>query len=102
MNKTELLYKCNLYLTNAIKSKKIKLPPPICEIPQRWFVSNKLINTAICITHTEGNAGLITQAWGIVFVNVDKPIRCTEIHTSFYTDESCLNKLLKELIQFNE
>lgn len=97
MLKSEIYNNCSYRLEQLLREHKLKIKTPICEPPQRWFAWNKHIYTGIVISTIEGEAGIITRVWGVVFVDNDKTFRCTDVHTSFYSDSIALEKLSREL-----
>lgn len=97
MRKSEIFDRCVYTIEKLLREQKLKLPPPICSTPHFWFASGRKIHSGIVISTVEGEAGSITRAWGIVFVDVDRPQRCTNIHTSYYGESVALGKLLDEL-----
>ena len=97
MRKSELFDRCVYSIDKLRAEHKLSLKPIIVE--QSLNASSKLCS-GISVSTVEGEAGLITRAWGFVFINCDNPIRCTNIHTSYYGESVVLEKLLRELNSF--
>lgn len=97
MRKSELFDRCVYTIEKLLGERKLHIQPPIATKPHLWFADGRQIHSAITISTVEGEAGSITRAWGIVFVDPDKPQRCTMIHTSYYGESVALGKLLTEL-----
>lgn len=62
-----------------------------------WGKFGRFECSGVVLSLTEGKAGSISRAWGVVYNDPDKPQRCTEIHTSYYGESVALEKLLKEI-----
>jgi hypothetical protein len=94
MRKSELFDRCVYAIdklrTNGRLSLKSIIAEPALGAPCK-------VCSGISVSTVEGEAGLITRAWGFIFTSPDKPMRCTDIHTSFYGEGVVLDKLWREL-----
>ena len=93
MRKSELFDRCVYQIDKLRTDRKLSLKPIIPDSAPGKLCSG------ISISTVEGEAGLITRAWGFVFTSVDKPMRVTDIHSSFYGEGVVLDKLWRELEQ---
>lgn len=62
-----------------------------------WGKFGKFDSSGVVLSVTEGKAGPVSRAWGIVYNDPDKPERCTEVHVSYYGESVAFGKLLKEI-----
>ena len=53
--------------------------------------------SGIVISRADGESGIFSRVWGIVHINPDEVLRCTQIHSSIYGDAIALGKLYREL-----
>lgn len=92
MRHPELFDRC----FSAIEALRLakKLPIRTCATANKQRTK---LCSGIAVSTTDGEAGLITSAWGFVFLSIDHPMRCTEIHTSYYGETVALGKLWQEL-----
>ena len=97
MTASPLFLTCTEIIERCLAANKLYIKFPYTCKAQFYFAQGITINTAIVLSSREGKAGPITRAWGIVFTDPDRPIRCTEVHTSYYGELMVLNKLLVEL-----
>lgn len=100
MRKSELFDRCIYSIDKLLSEQKLSLK--FKDISPQVYYANHTIAGAklcsgICVSTVEGEAGLITRAWGIAFTNADYPLRCTDIHTSYYGESVALDKLFREL-----
>lgn len=105
MRRSELFDRCVYSIEKLLTDKKLSLKSVDCT-PQTYFVNHTITNTKICsgiaVSTVEGEAGMITRAWGIAFTNPDYPLRCTDIHSSYYGESVALDKLWRELEKLNQ
>jgi hypothetical protein len=97
MNKTAIFDQCVSTIEKLLSERKLKIVAPISARPQHWFAEGRQIFSGITVSTVEGEAGIITRVWGIVFVDPTNVKCCTNIHTSYYGESFALQKLLKEL-----
>lgn len=96
MRKSELFDRCVSRVEQLLARRKLRLKTYYNEFPQNFFVRERKIYGGIIVSNSEGEAGIITRAWGIVFINPDDTFRCTDIHTSYYGESVALGKLWLE------
>jgi hypothetical protein len=90
--KNELFDRCITSLEVRLNERKLsrhKAPPA--------YYANAQISVGIALSTIDGEAGTITRAWGFIFNNPDYPLRCTDIHSSYYGEAIALDRLFKEL-----
>jgi hypothetical protein len=97
MRNDDMLQRCQAKLEQALLNRQLYVRASYLCKAQSWFVSTAKIHTGITISTIEGESGPITRTWGILFIEADKPLRCTEIHSSFYGESVALRKLLQEI-----
>jgi hypothetical protein len=102
MRKSELFDRCVYDIDKLLSEHKLQVNLPLVVCTPQIYYANHIIAGAkvcsgICVSTVEGEAGLITRAWGIVFTNPDYPLRCTEIQSSYYSESVALDKLWREL-----
>ncbi len=95
MRKSELFDRCVYSIDKLRASHKLSLKP-IKACPASINAFDGLCS-GIAVSTVEGEAGLITRAWGFVFIDCDSPMRVTDIHTSYYGEGVALDKLWREL-----
>lgn len=91
MRKSEVFDRCIYSLTEALKTGKIKT---------KWLTDKggqTCFHAGITVSSSMGEAGPISRAWGIVFNSPDRPLRCTQVHVSYYGESVVLSKLLEEI-----
>lgn len=97
MRKSELFDKCVHHIEQLLRQRRLYIRNPYRCQAQHYFAAGLPVYSAIALSTVEGEAGVITRAWGMVFVDPDKPLRCTDVHNSFYGESVALGKLLREL-----
>ncbi len=97
MRKSELFDRCVFQVEELLKKRKLRLLTRQKQVAQHYFTSNYGIHSGISVSTVETEVGFITRAWAFVFVDVDHPLRCSEIHTSYYGESVALGKLWVEL-----
>lgn len=97
MRKSEIFDRCAYTIDKLLRERKLRIQPPISTKAHVWFAEGRIVHSGITVSTFEGQAGFITRAWGTVFVDPDRPQRCTSIHTSYYGESVALGKLLDEL-----
>lgn len=93
----DLFDKCSCRIAQLLRERKLYIKQPYRCLAQHYFVNYNTPLSGVTVSTVEGEAGMLSRAWGIVFIDVDKPQRCTDIHTSYYGESVALGKLFKEL-----
>lgn len=88
---------CLLHLARLLEKGKLYIKHPYTCSVVIYFPLGSKIHTGIVTSVVEGEAGIITRVWGVTYIDSDKVLRCTDIHTSYYGESVALNKLLDKL-----
>lgn len=91
---------CVELIQQALLDRKLAIKHPNWCKAHQWFAAGTTPATAIVVSDSEGKAGVITRVWGIAYVDIDRPVRCTDVHCSFFGTNAALQKLLRELKAF--
>ena len=94
MRKSELFDRCVFFIDKLRTEHKLSMKPIQ---PNVALTAPNRLYSGIAVSTVEGEAGLVTRAWGFVFTNPDSPMRVTDIHSSFYGEGVVLDKLWREL-----
>jgi hypothetical protein len=83
MRKSELYDRCVFEINQKLVSGK--------------FGNARYKSAGIALSNTESKDGPVSMCWGILFTDPDRSARCTQIHTSYYSESVALEKLLQEI-----
>lgn len=97
MRKSEVFDRCVSLIAKRLTERTLNIKHPYICKAQHYFAQGTQPVSGIIVSTVDGQAGPITRAWGIVYVNTEYPVRCTEICTSYYGESVALEKLYREL-----
>ena len=91
---------CSMLLDKLLRERRLFIKSHIRGLrAQDYFACGLPLHTGITVSTVEGEAGLITRVWGVVFIEPTRPQCCTDIHSSYFGEAQALNRLHEELLR---